>query len=208
MNPAKRALSLPIAFTIAAAIILVGHDALGTRPASAPTTKVATVDLAKVFERIEANTPWEIQLNALADKLNSEANRRTEAINTELQKAEDLNDSNPDEAQRIRDGVALMKLERDEWFGLKQLEMDRERALMWQSMYGAVREQLVALAKADGWDIVLVNDSLGDIKLNDNANVSREQQVITQILNRRMLYADTMTDITEQLIVRINNLKP
>ena len=29
-----------------------------------------------------------------------------------------------------------------------------------------------------------------------------------QILNRRLLYASELTDITEQLIVRINNLKP
>ena len=34
------------------------------------------------------------------------------------------------------------------------------------------------------------------------------KQVITQILNRRMIYASEATDITEQLIVRINNLSP
>jgi hypothetical protein len=38
--------------------------------------------------------------------------------------------------------------------------------------------------------------------------VSREQQVISQILNRRMLYAAEATDITEQLIVRVNNINP
>jgi Skp family chaperone for outer membrane proteins len=208
MNSAPRAFSLPAAFTIAVAVILVGHDAFGTRPTSAPATRVATVDLAQVFERAEANTPWEIQLNTLADRLNSEAASRTEAITKELTRAEGLVESSPDEAQRSRDSVALMKLELEEWGGLKQLEMDRERALMWRSMYDSVREQVVALAKADGWDIVLVNDSLGDIKLSEDMNVSREQQVITQILNRRMLYADDLTNITEQLIVRINNLKP
>ena len=79
---------------------------------------------------------------------------------------------------------------------------------MWRTMYDAIRDQVVTLAKADGWDIVLVNDSLGELKLSDNVNASREQQVLTQILNRRMLYAGSSTDITEQLIVRINNIKP
>ena len=72
----------------------------------------------------------------------------------------------------------------------------------------AIRKQTTSLAEAEGWDIVLVNDSLGDINLSNDMNVSREQQVITQILNRRMIYASEATDITEQLIVRINNLNP
>ncbi|MDG2030134.1 MAG: hypothetical protein P8J45_03925 [Phycisphaerales bacterium] len=208
MNNARRALALPFAFAIAAAIVLVGHDAFGTRPASAPATKVATVNMTTVFERINANTPWEVELNTLADKLNAEATRRTELINEELKKSEALTETDPDGAQTIRDKVALMKLELDEWGGLKKLELDRERALMWRSMYQSVRDQTISLAKADGWDIVLVNDSSGDIKLSDDVQVSREQQVISQILNRRMLYASDATDITEQLIVRVNNSNP
>jgi hypothetical protein len=101
-----------------------------------------------------------------------------------------------------------MKLEMDEWAKLKQLELDRERALMWKAMYKAIRTQTNALAMADGWDIVLVNDSLGELNLSNEVNASREQQILTQILNRRLLYASELTDVTEQLIVRINNLKP
>ena len=101
-----------------------------------------------------------------------------------------------------------MKLELEEWGSLKQLELDRERALMWKSIYMSIRKQTTNLAEAEGWDIVLVNDSLGEVKLGNEMNVSREQQVISQILNRRMIYASTATDITEQLIVRINNLGP
>lgn len=205
MNAARSALGLPIAFTIAVAIVLVGHDAFGTRPASAPQTHVATVDLSKVFERIEANAPWEVELNALADRLNQEAGSRQDAIQRQLDQATATED--PKEAQRIRDAAALMKLELEEWAGLKRLELDRERALMWRTMYRSIREQVTALAKADGWDLVLVNDSLGDLKIAEEANISREQQILTQILNRRLLYASEITDITEQLIVRINNLK-
>ena len=208
MQNARRATSLPIAFALAVAIILVGHDAFGTRPMSAPASKVATINMTKVFERINVNTNLEIQLNAITDQLNTEAAGRTEAINQELQKAVALDESDPDGAQKIRDEAALMKLELEEWGSLKQLELDRERALMWKSIYMAIRKQTTSLAEAEGWDIVLVNDSLGDINLSNDMNVSREQQVITQILNRRMIYASEATDITEQLIVRINNLNP
>ena len=109
MNSPRNALALPIAFSIAVALVVVGHDAFGTRPASAPPTHVATVDIAKVFERIEANAPWEIELNALAERLNEEATRRQEAIQRQLEQSEATEDAV--EKQRIRDQAALMKLE-------------------------------------------------------------------------------------------------
>jgi len=206
MSVLKKELALPLGFALAAALILVGHDAFGRKASFAPASHVATIDLAKVFERINVNKSWEVELMGLAERLQSELNGRQEAIGRKLEDAQKAT-SEP-EAQKIRDSAALMKLETDEWAKLKQLEMDRERALMWKAMYKAIRDQTNALAMADGWDIVLVNDSLGELNLSNDVNVSREQQILTQILNRRLLYASELTDISEQLIVRINNLKP
>ena len=202
----RRDLILPLGFMIAAAIVLAGHEATAKRPTYAPATHVATVDLSELFDRIELNSAWEVQLSSLTDNLNSEANARQEALARKIESAEAT--ESEVEKQKIRDSAALMKLELDEWAKLKQMEVDRERALMWRSMYTAIREQVTALATTDGWDIVLVNDSLGELNMSDQVQVSREQQILTQILSRRMLYASELTDITEQLIVRINNLKP
>lgn len=206
MSVLRRELALPLGFALAAALIVVGHEAFGRKATYAPASHVATVDLGKVFERINVNKSWEVEIMGLAERLQVEANSRQEAIGRKLEDAEKA--TNETDAQNIRDSAALMKLEMDEWAKLKQLEVDRERALMWKAMYKAIRDQTNALAMADGWDIVLVNDSLGELTLSNEVNVSREQQVLTQILNRRLLYASELTDITEQLIVRINNLKP
>ena len=149
MGATKRELVLPLGFAIAVAILLVGHEAVGKRYEYAPATHVATVDLGEVFERIEINTGWEVELNALADSLNKEATSRQEAIERQLELAAAKEDA--DEIQRIRDNAALMKLELDEWAKLKTLELDRERALMWRTMYRSIREQVIALANADGW---------------------------------------------------------
>ena len=206
MSALKRELALPLGFALAAAMVLIGHEAFGRKATYAPASHVATVDLGKVFERINVNKSWEVEIMGLAERLNAEANSRQEAIGRILEDAGKATVES--EAQKIRDSAALMKLEMDEWAKLKQLELDRERALMWKAMYKAIREQTNALAMADGWDIVLVNDSLGELNLSNDVNASREQQILTQILNRRLLYASELTDVTEQLIVRINNLKP
>ena len=202
----RKDLVLPLGFMIAAALVLVGHEATAKRPSSAPATHVATVDLSKLFDRIELNSAWEVQLSSLTDNLNAEASARQEALASKIKSAESA--QTEAEKQTIRDQAALMKLELDEWAKLKQMEVDRERALMWRAMYKAIREQATALAVTDGWDIVLVNDALGELNMSDQVQSSKEQQILTQILSRRMLYASEMTDITEQLIVRINNLKP
>ena len=47
---------------------------------------------------------------------------------------------------------------------------------------------------------VLVNDSLGDITVNAAPGQNPEQQVLAQILGRRILHAGESTDITEELI--------
>jgi Skp family chaperone for outer membrane proteins len=207
MTKFRKDLVLPLGFMIAAAIVLVGHEATAKRSNyAAPATHVATVDLSKLFDRIELNSSWEMQLSTLTDNLNAEASARQEALAKKIESSESAADE--EEKQNIRDQAALMKLELDEWAKLKQMEVDRERALMWRSMYRAIREQVTALATTDGWDIVLVNDSLGQLSMSDQVQTPKEQQILTQILNRRMLYASEMTDITEQLIVRINNLKP
>ena len=203
----RRELALPLGFAhVAAVIVSSGMTPSGARRPYAPASHVATVDLGKVFERINVNKSWEVEIMGLAERLNVEANGRQEAIGRKLEEAEKA--TTEPSAQKIRDSAALMKLEMDEWAKLKKLELDRERALMWKAMYKAIRDQTNALAMADGWDIVLVNDSLGELNLSNEVNVSREQQILTQILNRRLLYASELTDITEQLIVRINNLKP
>lgn len=205
MRHLRDTLVLPMTFAICATIVLLGTDAMGRNHLRAPASRVATVDLSMLFERIETNATWEVELNTLAERLNSEATRRQEAIQRQLEQAQASTD--PTEARAISDSAALMKLELDEWAQLKQIELDRERGLMWRAMYRSIREQAESLAKAESWDLVLINDSLGEVKFNANANISREQQVLSQILNRRMLYAGAATDITEQLIVRINNLK-
>ncbi|MEC8818840.1 MAG: hypothetical protein VXX30_07105 [Planctomycetota bacterium] len=205
MTKLRREIVLPAAFLIAAVAALVGHEATAKRPEMAPASHVATVDLSRLFDRIEINSSWEIQLSTMTDSLNSEATARQDALARKIETAEATDDE--EGKQALLDEAALMKLELDEWAKLKQVEVDRERALMWKSMYRAIREQATALAVADGWDIILVNDSLGELQMSEQVSASREQQVLTQILNRRMLYASETTDITEQLIVRINNLK-
>jgi Skp family chaperone for outer membrane proteins len=101
----------------------------------------------------------------------------------------------------------LMRLRFEEWGRLKQLELDRERSLKWQTLYRAIREEVARLAQSEGFELVVVNDGVGPISVSRELEMSQERQVRMQIEGRQILFAADATDITEQLVVRMNNAR-
>ena len=100
---------------------------------------------------------------------------------------------------------ALEKLELEQWAGLKGSELDRENSSMWQSIYRNLREESAKLAESEGYDYIIVNDGTNDIMTNREVKVPLAQQVLEQIGRRHMIFASPSTDVSDKLIVRMNN---
>ena len=203
MNSRPTLAALAAAAGGAALAAFAGQATATARNAPAPT-RVAVVDLVKVIERLDERSDWEVQISALGKKVQEEfASRRKaiEAMADELEKA-----SEADRAA-LRDKVAFEQLRFEQWEQIKKIEIDRERALMWQSMYRNVRSESQKLADAEGWDVVLVNDGVSEIQLQRDSKTPMEQQAQEQIVRRRILFAAKATDITDQLVVRMNNAR-
>ena len=94
----------------------------------------------------------------------------------------------------------------------KELEVDRETSLKWQAVYRSVREGAKKLAEAEKYDLIVVDDSRVEIRTQRAQNApSLTQQAQSQISQLRVLYAGRTVDVTDKLIVQINNarsLKP
>ena len=174
------------------------------RMAPAPT-RVATVDLVKVIERLNERSDWEVQITALGKKVQDEFTAKRKAVE-ELAKTMETAASDP-ERMGIRDKLAFEQLQMEQWERIKKIEVDRERALMWQSMYRNVRAESQKLADAEGWDIILVNDGVTEIQLQRDSKVPLESQAQEQIVRRRVLFAAKSIDVTDQLVVRMNNAR-
>jgi Skp family chaperone for outer membrane proteins len=172
--------------------------------APAPT-RVATVDLVKVIERLNERSDWEVQITALGKKVQDEFTAKRKSVE-ELAKTMETAASDP-ERMGIRDKLAFEQLQMEQWEKIKKIEVDRERALMWQSMYRNVRAESQKLADAEGWDIILVNDGVTEIQLQRDSKVPLESQAQEQIVRRRVLFAAKTIDVTDQLVVRMNNAR-
>lgn len=184
----------------------VNVDASRTTSVMAAPTAIAVVDVARLVEEIDERGEWDMRIEVLQAAINDEYKDRHAAMERRLKESE----STSDEAvrQTIRDEVALMQLRLEEWARLKGQELDRERSLKWKSIYRNLRREAARVAEADGYELVLVNDSTAVIRTDPAVQVPLEQQVLTQIQNRRILFSAPPIDITEQIIVRMNNAIP
>jgi Skp family chaperone for outer membrane proteins len=172
----------------------------------AAPTAVAVVDVSRLVEEIDERGEWDMRIESLRAAVEQEFKNRQAAAERRLEESENASDEIT--RQTIRDEVALMQLRTQEWAIVKGQELDRERSLKWQSIYRNLRRESARIAETDGYELVLVNDATGEIRTNPASKTPLEQQVLTQMLDRRILFTAEPIDITEQLIVRMNNALP
>ncbi len=202
-----------LALPLAAAFVWAGSQALALRTAvdantaamQAPPTAVAVVDIDKVMKENNANATWRTKFDALVAKAKTDEKARADKISALQESAKGVTDVAQLEA--LRDTVGIKQLELQEWRKIKTMEVDRELSLMRQSMFRAVKTEAEKVAKSEGYQLVLIDDSNVEIGSSDQQNASREMQVSAQISMTRILYVDKKAiDITERVIVRLNNM--
>jgi Skp family chaperone for outer membrane proteins len=204
-SPRSHGRAFALGAIILSALCLHTLSVEGSRPRLplADPTPVAVVDLARVFDQVDERADWDVRIEALRGSIQREAAMRKGALEKRLEESDQV--ATPEDRQRIRDEVALMQLRLEQWGTLKTAEVDREESLKWRSLYRNLRRESQRVAEAEGYEMVLVDDSVGDVQTASQAQASLQQQVIEQITNRRILFAANTIDITDQVIVRMNN---
>ncbi len=172
---------------------------------AAPPVAVATVDVAKVFDKLNENADWQIQIRNLASSYGEELRARQSELEKLLKELEAVTE--PARRNELADDIAMKRLRLEEWARLKQGEVDRERSLMWQSMYRAIRDEARKVAEGEGYQLVVVDDSQTEVRPSREVKAPLEEQVKQQIASLRILYAAPTIDISDKVVVRINNLK-
>lgn len=204
MNSLRSIAGMAAAGAAGAVLATASYQAGATARMAPAPTRVATVDLVKVIERLDERSDWEVQIADIGKKVQAEFTAKRKSLED---MAKQLEAASEGERGGLRDRLAFEQLQFEQWERIKKVEIDRERALMWQSMYRNVRTESQKLADAEGWDVVLVNDGVSEIQLQRESKTPMEQQAQEQIVRRRILFAAKATDITDQLVVRMNNAR-
>ena len=105
----------------------------------------------------------------------------------------------------LGDVIALKQLKLRFWQQAAAMELEVERAIQLQDLYRSMRAAIEALSTAEGYDLVLVDDSSDELPFDRESGMSPQVQVLQQIATRKILYRNSALDITIDLATRMNN---
>ena len=158
---------------------------------------VAFIDIEKVFNSLDSRQASEAAIVELAKTMEQKTTtmrEELELLQAELESLEpgstamaDMNESVVSVAGRLR---AYQKY--------AALLLEREQANDLRETYERIRTSAAEYSKKEGIDVVLLNDSIPMMEPADSAGT------LEQISSRRILYAGTSLDITEELIAMMN----
>jgi len=186
-----------------ALVLLAVRPADGTSATLAEKTVVAVVNPTQVLEGLVERAEAEAQLRQKFEELKAQADARTSEIRTLQEQLDTANDANARQAVLDEIDAKSVKAVAFDQFAARQFDIDL--ALLQQDLYNRIVASVSDLAHANGIDIVLVNDNAAPIVINPELRMPRATQVEEQIAQRRVIFASTSVDITEALILRMNN---
>lgn len=208
---------LGIASLALSAVIAYNTYAIASQ-AGQPTA-VVSVNLAMVMEKLDQWSDSAARLRKLRDDLTAEQDRRTkdlDKLKEDGKKLQEQLDAATDESKRqaldvqmqaLQENAAMETLNFQAWVAFSAEKADIEAALATQDLYRSIKSAVAQMALANKFDVVLVDDSQGELAISGDARISRVQQVQQQIAGRRTLYINPAIDITDDLIQRMNNAR-
>lgn len=182
---------------LAMAGFLVGVQALAVHalPLLSPAV-VATVDLETTINSLDEWADMLASETGINDELQVEVKRRQDEI--ELLDA-DLADypSGSEKFKAAFKKYQMAGIELQGYVQFQQLKSQQRTSELILNLYEKIKDMARQLADEHGYDIILMNDSVLEIPENP-------ENIIREISNRRILFARTQMDITDQLIQQMN----
>ena len=193
---------------LAVVAVGLGFQAGGGGMAGRPTI-IVTVNLGSVIEKLDQRAKAEQDLKKIADQLKAEEEKLSgelKKMRTDIEEMEKANgDDESSEERKLKEDFLLKQMRYEAWKQFVVDKVDIEESLLLQDLYRSVKREAALLGTAAGYDVVLVDDSQGELAIDPDARMPRRAQVLQQIAGRRMLHVNKQIDITDDLVQRMNN---
>jgi len=160
-------------------------------------TVVATVDMVRLFDSLKAAEAADDAIRAKAEELTAESGRRAKELEL-LEEDIGMFDENSPKYQEALEVYALASLRYKSFIGWGEDMLDFEKSRHLKDLYETVKDAIRELADREGIDVVLVDDSVGDIIEGNEADTMR------QLSSRRLMFRRDAIDVTDQLIAMMN----
>ncbi|MFO0838286.1 MAG: OmpH family outer membrane protein [Phycisphaerae bacterium] len=166
-----------------------------TPPARAGT-RVAVVDVVKIFGECQRQKDLSEELKQLQEKLEAENVKRRQAIDALQATVDALDPNDPTRPAKTRELLAR-QIDYKNWFDLQQAAVAREVAVWTAKIYDDIVATTAAQAEKDGIDLVTYRDEF-PIKSAD------PNEVQAQIRNRKVIYSRKEIDLTDMVLNKVD----
>lgn len=181
----------------------IGYTAAGQRAVAPAAPVIAVVRIDELFDQLQQRADARIELRNMEAEVESGHKQRIEEIN-QLQADMD-NVVAVTRRKELEDEIGLKTLQLKFWQQASTAQLEVEKALLLQNLYRSMRGAIAALAAAQGYDLVLIDDASDELPFDREGQVSPQVQVLQQIATRKLLYRNSALDITIDLATRMNN---
>ncbi len=179
------------------AILAAGSLAFTAGRMTPPQAVVAIVDLSKTMNALDEAKDVRADFAAKTQA----AQKRVEELNSKLKAEEETFKMLPDGPQKRESAerAARLLVEREAEIKYQDLSLSQLSGDVLREIYSSVDKSAEVIAKKNGYTIVLASDERVEIKRGPYDEVTRT------IALKRMLWVDSKHDITDELVVQMNN---
>jgi len=201
---AKQLSTLILVLNALALALFVTAGALGMRAAAAQPARVGTVQLNTLIPMLQQDAADRAAIDQMQQSLRDQRDAKLAAIDAKEKPVLDMADS--PEREALFDEINLEKLNARLWIQQAELEVIIEKALRFEKLCEAISAAVASVATAEGYDLVIVDDTAVEAVVNPNSQLPPSVQRAEQVASRRVLYTNRNTiDLTSQLAARMNN---
>lgn len=164
---------------------------------AAKPTSVGYVDIVRTLQNLEQTKASEARLAELVKTQSSRSDELLAEIQSMQAELESFKPDTPafNETKRKVTDAMGRKRAFDE-FAKRKVEAERSKDI--RAIYGAMKTSVAELCKAQGVDVVMVDDATQPFDSNDPRNA------MEQISSRRTLWFNPSIDLTDALIKQMN----
>ncbi|MCH8004671.1 MAG: OmpH family outer membrane protein [Planctomycetes bacterium] len=180
-----------------------GHRAFAPRSSSSRPPNMAAVRMESLFDGLNERAVAKTEIDALEADIRAQAASREAQIKGMEEELQDI----IDDARRepLTDEIALKKLNLKFWVEQALAELEVEKALRLRLLYINIKKAIKDLAEAEEYDIIVLDDSIEEPTFERDSRIPAQAQVQQQIITSKILYLESSFDITDDLIMRMNN---
>ncbi len=192
--------------TLALVLLLasaIGLGALLPRARGPGPPVVAAVRILPLVEGLHERAEAKAEIARMEAALTQERTARDQAVQDLEQRLKNAVD--PAARRDLQDQLDVRRLENQFWLKLAAGELEVEKAIRLQGLYGRIKQAVAELAQAEGYDLIVLDDSIEEPGFNRDANIPPQLQVLDQISQTKVLYLGPHLDVTDDLITRMNN---